>query len=554
MSDVVQYRSRPFVCGAIGRWDTRMMRRLVQAGPDGLVTAIDVPGAVLLASGELDTWSSEAQRGVFWSSFSSGDMPTSWQSASELRLAGGLVVGDEGPVLHNDALGLGEIYVRSLDGGLYFAARIDPLLTLDDRKLHVDWAAWASTLSLGSPVGDATPFAEIRRIEAASAWTPSGRGHRHLRFEPSFIAASSEGRALEPAELAERIRPRIPRPSPLGRVHLTFSGGWDSRLLAGLAASVPRGRVRAWTTSPDDGLDLDVVLSRPVAEALDLHQEVLVPGPDAWAEEVDVVRARVQYQTWMHTWLMPLARRLHEERGPVLDGLAGDVLLKSLFVNQRILAGASSAEQRARLWSALGGARLGKGELITSTASRAVGELSWQSFDGATQHVKGHEMALCLSVLLTRTTRAVAASPLLLFGPECNVSLPFVHPDVMTEALRIPVRSKLGGEYYRRLLESVCGPVVADLRSTNDPRPTMERGQRRQARRGAVTRLLSEIREDDVVRPMLGTALRELTGTSSDLAAVRSQDSRLAALQALGLLASWRSTYAERLVSEASPF
>jgi len=45
------------------------------------------------------------------------------------------------------------------------------------------------------------------------------------------------------------------------------------------------------TTSPDDGYDQDVS------------------------------------KTWLHTWLMPLVRQTHPRREPLLDGLAGDILL-----------------------------------------------------------------------------------------------------------------------------------------------------------------------------------------------------------------------------------
>jgi asparagine synthetase B (glutamine-hydrolysing) len=525
------------------------MDRLVHASPVRVFRVPDVAGGALWSSGSVASWRSGRNRGHTWSSYAVGDRQTSWQVVAESSLASGLATTDEGVVLHNDAVGLGEIYARRLDQALYFASRIDPLLELDDASLHVDWTAWACILSLGAPLGDATPFAEIRRVGAASGWVATAQGLKHRTFEPEFVARSASGVAPSPTSLVAHLRESVSETAQT-RMSVTLSGGWDSRLLGALASEASSRRVRAWTTSPDDGHDLDISLSKPVARQFGMKHHVHVPHRDAWVESLDLSRHRLQHQTWMHTWLMPLAAKLHRQRGVLLDGLGGDVLLKSLFVAERHLEAPESDAARRLLWAGLGGSRLERTNLLSDSATAEIAARSWEAFRDSTQHLSQHPAGPALSVLHARTTRSVGASPMLLFGPECDVSVPFLKPAFMAEALRVPPRDKIGGSYYRHLLELAAGSRVAGLPSTNDKKASATaRRPQRQTSKNSLARLMSEISDDAVVTRML----RSSPDTRISEAA-RSSPGVRSALQALSTFAAWRRKYANVLASEPSPF
>src|SRR5215207_6076142 len=168
-SDSIAYRSRPYVCGAIGAWDPGVVQRLRLGSPTGLHDVHRSSQAVLLASRAPERWATASCEGFFWGSLADGAPPTSWHSAAEARLAAGLFVSEHEAVLHGDALGMQELYVRRLGAACYFSVRIEPLLALDDSPLHTDWSAWADILALTCPVGEATQFQEVRRIGAAAA-------------------------------------------------------------------------------------------------------------------------------------------------------------------------------------------------------------------------------------------------------------------------------------------------------------------------------------------------------------------------------------------------
>src|SRR5690606_10523985 len=118
---------------------------------------------------------------------------------------------------------------------------------LDDSPVSTDWAAWANILSVTSPLGDQTPFQEIRRLPAFSGLRVTADGTlTTVTYEPAWFAVEPRDSA-SPADVIDVLRSVIDGP----RAVVPLSGGWDSRLLAMLLAE--RGvRTEAWTTSKDD--------------------------------------------------------------------------------------------------------------------------------------------------------------------------------------------------------------------------------------------------------------------------------------------------------------
>jgi hypothetical protein len=174
----------------------------------------------------------------------------------------------------------------------------------------------------------------------------------------------------------------------------------------------------------------------------------------------------------MHTWLMPLAREMHGRREPVLDGLAGDVLLKSLFVDSEVVESANHSKLQRVLCARLSGGRINQPRNLTAEAAAWLADAIPEPFHKATAHLNGHPAAATLSVLLTRTVRAIAASPIWIFGPEVDVRLPFIHPAVVSASLQIPLGDKIGGTFTA----NCCRSLLAT--KSQICRPRMTRGLR----------------------------------------------------------------------------
>ncbi|QBR91357.1 asparagine synthase-related protein [Nocardioides euryhalodurans] len=540
-----RYRASAYVCGALGAADPEALRRLVAASPSPLVEVVSTADVRLSATHRLRAWGEgEPTGGHLWNALAEpGTAVDSAAAAANGWMAAGLTREPGAATLHTDGLGLAEVYTRRVGDAVYFATRIDPLTRIVDAPLTQDEDAWASLLALGAPVGGATPFEEIRRLGPAESLTVRADGHvRRTTGEPDWLA--TDGHAPEPGEVVELLRAAIPTGDDLS---VTLSGGWDSRLLAVLAVGESRDRLQAWTTDADTGSDLDLRLAQPVAHALGAEHTVVRPGPRAWARHAPAARRRMQFQSWMHTWLMPLAGRLHGSRRTVLDGLAGDVLLKSLFVDRVIL---DAPDPAAALWHRLGGWRLDRGSLLAPGTAVEMAARSRDDVRALVAPYAGHPAAAALSVLATRTSRVVAASPVLLFGPEVPVSVPFVDPRVLAAGLRVPVDQKLGGEFYRRVLATAAPAGVTGLPSTNDVATPRAPRRRRQVHPAAIARLSREVGADpDVVR-RLGEPLRARIDEPAALRRlVAGRAAPLAVLQWAALMAQWRSDYRDVLVA-----
>jgi asparagine synthetase B (glutamine-hydrolysing) len=435
-----------------------------------------------------------------------------------------------------------DLYYRRLGDALYFSVRIDPLLDIVHSPLNTDWQAWASIIGLTFPPGDSTPFLEVRRVTAAQAWHGHRGGIRTSTFEPSWLSVEPTER-VTPVDAVEAVARQV---AAVGtRPTVLLSGGWDSRLLAIIARHRWR-RIRAWTTSNDDGHDYDIAIAQRVADTLKLKHRIFVPGAEAWRDEHVTVYRRLEFQTTHHIWFMPLVRQIHRRDRLLVDGLAGDVLFKSLFVTLDVAETTDSSLRWRKLWDHLEQRRVRQRDLLAPGVSSTLEAMSREAFGSVVRRFDGHPAAATLSVLHTRTARAIASSPQWLLGPEVEVRVPFVHPEVITTALQVPVRLKAGGEFYRQMLRS-ASPVAASLPSTNDSSPRGRRGHVRQSSSDALQAMVRPILADEGTLRLLSPELR-LALSRPDMLAVIARSTRgLRLLQGMNLLGEWRTTYAAKL-------
>lgn len=476
------------VVGLLGRPDRDLHRRFVDLLTAGLVRRLVAPGLTLWSSTPLRSWHGRHGEGLTWSALCPRRRPTNWVEASDDCEALGVEVTRTGATLHAASLGMQPLYVRRFGNAVAFAPSIDDLCRLGDGPLHADWTAWASIISCGSPHGWRTPFEEVERMPAGAAWhfdRASGRLTRERRVPPAVRTQQPAASAYNVVETlygavrdsfdsarqglaGTRARRRSTGAAGIDWT-VTLSGGWDSRLLAGCSAPlVGPERMTAYTTSPDDGLDLDLAFSAPVARRLRVRHEIQRPRAGEWPAYAQDAFRRVEYQTPYHVWLEPLASRLRTARSRVLDGIGGDVLLKNLLVGEPALSAADSRSLGTAMWSRIAMPPAPGRPWVGDEVAAEVAGLARPDFEAERARFAGHPAEATLTVLATRTARCVALSPFALFAPEAEVGAPFLAQDVLGAALSVPLRDKANGDFYRACLRAV-NPVLAGLPSTNDP-------------------------------------------------------------------------------------
>jgi len=160
-----------------------------------------------------------------------------------------------------DHLGRRTVFHARVDGGVAFSSGLRPLLALPDVPRDLDEAFLAATFSDVPPEPDATPYAAIRRIPAATAvafgvdgerrshrWWHPDLGHRlRHRRDDDYV---EEGRALLDRAVARGL-------PGSGTVLCQLSGGFDSGAVAATAARL-RGTapVHVLTAAPPDGVPI----------------------------------------------------------------------------------------------------------------------------------------------------------------------------------------------------------------------------------------------------------------------------------------------------------
>jgi asparagine synthase len=188
-------------------------------------------------------------------------------------------------------------------------ARVDPVYRVEVPGAVVvsDRACWAAAvtgrmgdpdpamagafLSLGYPIGDATPFRgvralggdrELRLIDGRLGYVPPGD------TRPAVVRAAGENEGPAGAEAVARALTEAVR--PLGAVdppaELSLTGGKDSRLVAAAlaAARVPfRARTHGFADHPD------VVVAGLIAAKLGVEHTVTRPRPPGTPDEADVL-------------------------------------------------------------------------------------------------------------------------------------------------------------------------------------------------------------------------------------------------------------------------
>jgi hypothetical protein len=175
---------------------------------------------------------------------------------------------------------------------------------------------------------------------------------------------------------------------------------------------------------------------------------------------------------------------------------------------------------------------------------------SRESLTEAISPFDGHPAATTLSVLHTRTTRAIAMSPLRLLAPTVGIGLPFVSPDVIDAALRVPLADQLDGAFYREMLLA-ADSRVAQLPSTNDGGPKGKRGPRRQTNPAALRAMAQTIRSSANIVSLLGPEFRRALEDVDTLDRLGHTVQGHRVLNWASLFAEWRFTYADVLADDA---
>ena len=297
-----EFRNEPLVAGVLGSADAGVLGPMVENQP-GLTVQVRRQRFIIASDPAVEHWSNEAGEGWHWNALNSAVRPSSWQEAQHAtqcrRVSPSMAIG------------------WSCTTTCWHAAAV--LLRAPRRHLLQQLAA---VTRCGGPdaVGRSGSLGIDPRPRVRHSWPfavrrdpqPGALLGRWLWGEDSVDTVgggplppttghggSGAASALSSATSASLCRRRVGHrrsPSAVGGIRVSSS-----------ALRPPRVSSRSLDDGPDDGVDLDLELARPVARFLDVAHVEVVPGADSSAASCAVAGNGSAHQTWMHAWLEPLA-------------------------------------------------------------------------------------------------------------------------------------------------------------------------------------------------------------------------------------------------------
>jgi hypothetical protein len=348
-------------------------------------------------------------------------------------------------------------------------ARVDPVYRAEIAGSAVvsDRASWAAAatgrlrdpdpamigafLSLGYPVGGATPFRGVRTLGADQVLRAVGGRLAVTRARSDGEGPGGPARVA--AALTEAVRPLREAAAP---VVLSLTGGKDSRLVAAAltAARVPfTARTHGFASHPD------VLVARLIAEQLRVEHTVTEPTAPGTPDEADVL-GRLRAAVLVSDGMLSAFENVGRPDPPVGDrpaeagGHGGELLRGGYAQAAWRTPAALGAAAAAELFRRMTTRRL---NLLRPGPARAY----LSSLTGpAAALARGPMAALDDFYLINRAGRwsAAARQAYLLRSP---LAQPLFADSVVRAARAVPLADRVSDRLHRDVLAALCPELLA---------------------------------------------------------------------------------------------
>jgi asparagine synthetase B (glutamine-hydrolysing) len=381
---------------------------------------------------------------------------TIWAEASAVRARTGLARVDP-------------VYLAEVPGAVVICDRASWAAAVTGRLGEHDPVMIAAFLSLGYPVGAATPFRRVRALGSARELTAADGRLAVTQVRDAGRAGGSAGgrRPSAPADLVAAALVDAVRPLSAVPVELSLTGGKDSRLIAAAltAAGVPfRARTHGAADHPD------VVVAAMIAGQLGVEHVVTEPRPPGRHDEAELIsrlRGTVLVSDGMLSAFENVGRPDPEAVAePVQTGGHGGELLRGGYAQAawRSRSPVGAWRPAASAWSAAAGA-----ELFRRMTTRRLGMLRPGAAGAylaglaprAAALRRGPLHALDDFYLENRAGRwsAAARQGYLLRSPLVQ---PLFSDHVVAAARAVPLRDRVTDRLARQVLAAL-GPQLLDI-------------------------------------------------------------------------------------------
>jgi asparagine synthase (glutamine-hydrolysing) len=253
-------------------------------------------------------------------------------------------------LLARDPMGVKPLFYHRNENRLVFSSQIKSLKRGLAQALRINWEVLFERYIFGDHIlGDSTYFTGMKQVKPGHVVVVESHPASLTTFDSEYgqitqglPSADSEEYKQQVAALVERnVKYYIEN---CGSVGILLSGGFDSSILAALAAKHSSSRLKTFTISDDPNFP-DILAARRVAEHLDTeHHEFIV---DKQTFRKDLIDGIYAYEDLIYRdTIFMLARSMVPSVDSVLSGACADVF--GLPVLMR-----SDPNRRRQLWQRL---------------------------------------------------------------------------------------------------------------------------------------------------------------------------------------------------------
>jgi hypothetical protein len=343
--------------------------------------------------------------------------------------------------IETDRYGMYPLFASTTRDTCVIATDLEAVLDLGAARA-LDYDALAVFLRVGFFLGSDTAFSAVRAVppRAVLEWTADGP-RLSPRLPPAQRHAFTRDDAID--GFAETFRRAIARRLPRGDFQVPLSGGRDSRhiVLALLEAGAPPSACVTISHFPPRGGD-DVAVAADLCDRVRIPHLVLRQRRDRLRAEREKNRC-THFCTDEHAQFMVLADHLRASTRETYDGIAGDVLSQSGYLNREIHARFERRHARAVAEYILDGygTSVSDAALQRLLAPRLFREVSRErALHRLEQEVLAHAGApnpTSSFFFWNRTRREVALSPFGVMRP-ITVYAPYLDRDVFDLLAGLP--------------------------------------------------------------------------------------------------------------------
>jgi len=375
--------------------------------------------------------------------------------------------------LCTDPFGLHPLYYAISEQKFLFSSSIDALIRFGKLTLTLDHIGISQFLHFHYYLGERTFCNEVKRfpqgkllnycmLEKKLHWDT----YYHWRGEQDINDSKRAIELLKSAFL-ESMNNRVANAE---NIICLLSGGFDSRFIVAnllqLGFDFP-----THTTYSDNGNFKDPISAKLVASKLDISNQYHELSDDYleiyWRDK----SKRINFETTMHTWLMPISKQL--PHGALnFDGLGGDSLVNLPYNMHEdsldLIEQQNWPELKNRMFEWCAAPGEGIGRIINEDHRDQWANGLWNSYESEFDNIESGPNSPSIFILKNRTRRGIACSPtLLLTNDGMRNSMPFMDQKFVDVALSINNQLRFGGGIYRRLLADIA-PSLENVPTSHD--------------------------------------------------------------------------------------